>query len=549
MPIWTRKKHEVSDPAFYAPIVANQKKYVREHSHDPEAWLELGRLLEARIDLTRQIVGRTFLLRRFVPIYVLVFSSAISMCTHQILKLPFPSGLSFVYISMLAMTVMVGPWMWSLRYPPSGKKYFKKAIALNPHCGDAYLYLGLIALRRFQKRKAYQLWEKAIELGVNNKKIEHELRSLYEKEFTAFFGKKTQKEIRQQEIIDSQQDEITMLRSKVTSYERRIESLGGKVDQAKWETNHQAKQQAKEMANRIAAVQQAHEDQIADLKQKKESQEEAKELAQRDLMRLNTEIMEAKAALEGQSLGEAATTVENIMGSELWKNLSEETRSYLATAEQIVTVLAGQDENPDYSLVGMELCKALETEINRVLVKPFARNLNGNEQEFLKINQISESNGNPVYFTYLAKVVDQENFPEVTSLTLGQYHFVLKRTVEQEYALEEYQAFLDKISPVLKSVIGRPFLKKLETVTKKYRNTIAHQSAMDKKQYEHLRRLIFSGKKALLKECCKARQLTKQGQSVPSTVKETQKLGAGQYNKKPYAPEKIGLAVKAELGR
>jgi len=39
------------------------------------------------------------------------------------------------------------------------------------------------------------------------------------------------------------------------------------------------------------------------------------------------------------------------------------------------------------------------------------------------------------------------------------------------------------------------------------------------------------------------------GFSETDRVKETQKLGAGQYVKKPYTLEKIGLAVKAELGK
>jgi len=39
------------------------------------------------------------------------------------------------------------------------------------------------------------------------------------------------------------------------------------------------------------------------------------------------------------------------------------------------------------------------------------------------------------------------------------------------------------------------------------------------------------------------------GFSETDRVKEAQRLGAGQYIKKPYTLEKIGLAVKAELGK
>jgi len=101
----------------------------------------------------------------------------------------------------------------------------------------------------------------------------------------------------------------------------------------------------------------------------------------------------------------------------------------------------------------------------------------------------------------MARVVDRQNFPEITSLTLGQYHFVLKRTLEGEYALKEYCNFLDQISPSSKTTVGKNFLRKLETVTRGYRNTIAHESPMNKKQCNHLRNLIFAGDSALLKTC------------------------------------------------
>ena len=93
----------------------------------------------------------------------------------------------------------------------------------------------------------------------------------------------------------------------------------------------------------------------------------------------------------------------------------------------------------------MELCKALEAEINQKLVEPFTNFLNGNKTEFLKTNQTGEKQGRPIYFTYLAKVVDQVNYPKMKSLTLGEYHFILKLTLEKDYALKDYGVFLDTI--------------------------------------------------------------------------------------------------------
>jgi len=252
----------------------------------------------------------------------------------------------------------------------------------------------------------------------------------------------------------------------------------------------------REMKAHISMIRQDHEKQIAALKQ--EAKAEAKELANRNFVRLTTEVMESKAELEVQSLQAAAQTVEGIVGRRSWQAFSEQTRSYLATAEQVYTMLTDQEEDSDYSLVGMELCKALETELNERLVEPFKVYLNGKKSEFLSINKTGETKGRPSYFTYLAKVLDRRNYPEVNSLTLGQYHFVLKLTLEGDYALSEYKDFLDEIRGASGTIVGKGFLERLETVTQKYRNTIAHQSPMNKKQYEHLKELIFTGDEALL---------------------------------------------------
>ncbi len=114
---------------------------------------------------------------------------------------------------------------------------------------------------------------------------------------------------------------------------------------------------------------------------------------------------------------------------------------------------------------------------------------------------IGETRGKPYYFTYLVKVVDKNNFPDMTSLTLGQYHFVLDRTLKGEYALRDYADFLDQFCTPYGSVTGTPFLKNLETVFRRYRNTITHETPMSREQCEHLRHLVFAGNEALLKSC------------------------------------------------
>ncbi len=361
------------------------------------------------------------------------------------------------------------------------------------------MHLGLIALRRYQKRTACQYLEQAIKLKVNNKEIEQELKSIYEKEFMAFFKGKSEKEAGLQEIIDHQVGEIRELHSKISSLENLTKSLSDKADQARWEVSHKTRLLTKKTKAHIEAIQTEHEKQVAYMKMSNEAGEEEKELAQRDFVKLTTEIMEAKAELEGMSLSEATRSLEDIIGQHNWQTLSGQTRTYLATAEHTFKLLKEGEEDPDYSLVGMELCKALETELNKRLVEPFIGYMNGKTSEFLRINQTGESKGKPIYFTYLARVVDSVNYPQIDSLGLGQYHFVLKLALDGDYALSEYRDFLGEICGASEGIAGKAFLKNLGIVTQKYRNAIAHQSPMTKKQYEELRTHVFAGEKALLK--------------------------------------------------
>ncbi len=485
-------KHEVSDPAFYNPLISEQKKQLRRNPNNAKEWLELGRLCEARLEMIKVFAKRNFTIRWLLPITNSCFFAFIVFLYFNPPLLP-----QAIKIPLLCMVALILVNMWFARHPPSGIKYFRKAIALDPKCADAYMYLGLIALRRYQKRRACRYLESAAQLNAGNKnKIEQELKSIYEKEFSSFFNKRSEKDIRQQQIIDHQQNQIKTLHMQNANLEKRVESLSSKADQARWETGHEKRLFDREMKAHISMIRQEYECQIAVLKE--EAKEEAKELADRNFVRLTTEIMESKAELEGQSLEAAAQIVEAIVGRHSWHEFSEQTRSYLATAEQVYTMLTEQEEDSDYSLVGMELCKALETELNERLVEPFKVYLNGKKSEFLSINKTGETKGRPSYFTYLAKVLDRRNYPEVNSLTLGQYHFVLKLTLEGNYALSEYSNFLNEICGASGTIIGKTFLEKLATVTHKYRNTIAHQSPMNKKQYEHLRELMFTGDEALL---------------------------------------------------
>ncbi len=390
---FTNTKFEVSDPAFYDPLISDQKKEVRKDANNAVKWLELGRLQEAKVEMTKCFAEKSIMIR-WLPVmtYVLFF---ITWSNFYFNPPPFFRALpwAFTLPTFIALAVFL-IWMTFIRYPRSGSRYFRKVISLDPDCADAYMYLGRIALRRHQKKRGCFLLEQTME-----------------------------------------------------------------------------------------------------------AEEEQKEFARKNLSNLTLEIMEAKAKNERHSFEQSAKVVEDIMSSPVWQKLSDQARSCLATAEHAFSMLDKNSEDTDFSLVGMELCKALETEINKVLVRPFAKNINGCKEEFLRVNQTGTLNGRPQYFTYLAKVVDNINYPEVTGLSLGQYLFALKKTLDCEYAMDEYGNFLEYH---IKSIgFGSTFMQNLKTVTNKYRNSIVHHTHMNIDQCEHLRELIFTGKNSLLVECCK----------------------------------------------
>ena len=59
----------------------------------------------------------------------------------------------------------------------------------------------------------------------------------------------------------------------------------------------------------------------------------------------------------------------------------------------------------------------------------------------------------------------------------------------------------------------------------------------------------FETYKQILKLHPKQKAIIASGFSENNRVKKAQKLGAGEYIRKPYTLEKLGLTIKAELAR
>ena len=259
----SNKKFDVEDPAYYDSLIANQKRRARKFNGDAHEWLELGRLHDAKIGMTNHFARRSFVIRYFIFIYgslILLFTLFSIFITPHLISLP-PSRLAFPLIAYFLLLIGF-PYLWSLRYPPSGSKYFKKAISINPECADAHMHLGLIALRRHQKRKGCRLLEEAIRLGIDKSSIERQLKSIYEKEFIAFFHKIDERSTEQQIIIERQSKNIGELGQKISSLEKLNQSLVEKLNQAKWTANREKNLLKKDMNVLIDDLRNAYEDKI-----------------------------------------------------------------------------------------------------------------------------------------------------------------------------------------------------------------------------------------------------------------------------------------------
>lgn len=495
-----RKKYEVSDPTYFRGLIKEQKRLLRKNPTDPAGWVKLGRFYEKRICMLQDYSGKIFYLRHFkcYLVFILMLVAAINnYCIYNLLLLPW--GIWFTAWCNL-LTLFFLATSLRLRYPRSGKAFFKKAIELDPGCGEAYHCLGQIALRRGQMRQAIRLLEHAVSLNVeiDSRKL---LDTVYRKEFKSLLEERMKREARLETLNEQLVKESNQLRSINVQLEKRIENLTQRVNQAKWDAGHRVKVINQEMNAYIERVKKNYEAQIIQLQE--EAEEEVKELAAKDRVKLTTEIMESKVSAKAQSINGSDNSDTNSIDPVLWRSMSELSQLYLSTAEKVYASLLAEEEKSDFSLVGMELCKALESEINRKLVTPFVEHLNGNRADFLNLNRTGEQQEKPIYFTYLAKVVDNEHYPEVNALTLGQYLFVLKRVIGGDYLLKEYAQFLNRVGVSSRTVINKNFMSSLEKVVRNYRNTIAHQDPMNKEEYEHLKTLVLSGKKALLKICGK----------------------------------------------
>jgi hypothetical protein len=283
--------------------------------------------------------------------------------------------------------------------------------------------------------------------------------------------------------------------------ETNIAIIKTKVRQTRSKANQQVKIKSREMDCRISEYKQSYEEKVTEIEKEKTALAEEMDSDPVIYVNLNDELFESNLRMEHLSFHQVVEDVKSTFELELWRSLCRQTKYYLVTAEQTFFIFSKSDEIKDYSLIGQEWCKALDLEINKRLVIPFVDYIKGDKEEFLRLHRTGKRKNKPKYFSYLSRVVDDENYPEINALTLGQFHFALKESLKYEYSFKQFRQFIEEVFSDQKTMIPQLLLEKLCIVVNRYRNAIAHQSSMNKKEYQHLRELIFFGKESLLRIC------------------------------------------------
>ena len=490
-----------SDPSECNPLITELKKSIQNNPNDPKKWVELGAIYEQRLNLIDHITRHNFVLRHALILTVLgvSFLSYLYIQTGLLQQVYFSNPLLF--FSLIAIIVLIMMLMGFVRYPRSGSRFFRKAIASNPKCGEAYMHLGLIALRRFQKRKGYRFLEHALQLNITDLRIKKELKILYEREFVKFFNTQKEKEKKQQGVIDSQLEEIKNLHIKQHLLETNIAILKTKTKQTRSKATQNIKIKAREMNSRMADFKQEYHEKIIEIDKEKITLAEKNDNETTVYVNLTDELFESQLKTDQLTFYQTTKNVKSTFELDLWQSLCRQTKFYLVTAEQTFSIFSKNDELKDFSLIGLEYCKALELEINKKFVIPFIEHIKEDKEEFLKLHQTGTRKNRPKYYGYLPMVVDENNYPRINSLTLGQFYFSLEQSLKNNYILQDYKRFINGLFSYNRKQTIQVLLNKLGIVVKRYRNAIAHQSSMNKEECEHVRNLIFSDNDSLLQIC------------------------------------------------
>lgn len=303
--------------------------------------------------------------------------------------------------------------------------------------------------------------------------------------------------------LKDEMEEIEQILSKQREKNReRIESLCIEIERLKKEKKRLKEEvtsmsvRTENMVKKIKEIKykyKKHKKIISKLKREKERDERLEKLALEAIDSAHR-IVEAHVKGAEEELNKVEAEIVKKIKKINWEMLTKDTRHFLLTAEFLYSL--SRQQEIDFGLISVELSKAIEVEVNNKLVNQFCRYLkkNGKEEQFTKENLKKTSNGKPIYYTKLAYLVDDTNYPEIKNLSLGQIKILLEDSIKGYIGTNVFKEFI-------KTHLNKPdyflnpkcFPKILETISTKYRNPFAHSNSLNIEALESFRSELFQG--------------------------------------------------------
>lgn len=286
---------------------------------------------------------------------------------------------------------------------------------------------------------------------------------------------------RAREKVEALYSEIAQLKEEKKRLKAKVASLSSKSEN---------------MTKKIKEIKYRYKKQLKEISRLRNREEKEIKLEEFDSEAIDTahNLIEAEISDRKIELIEIKKELSKKIGMPYWEMLTKEAQYFLMTAEYLYSL--SKEEKIDFSLISVELSKAIEMELNDKLIVPFIEYLKRNQktEEFLSQNIKKTIGGRPVYYTRLAQLVDDRNFPKVKNLSLGQIGALLDNSIKEFRGTESFVKFI-------KTYLSTPdyflepsnLLRILEVISTKYRNPFAHVDSLDINSLEAFRLELFGG--------------------------------------------------------
>jgi tetratricopeptide (TPR) repeat protein len=377
------------------------------------------------------------------------------------------------------------------RWKNKSIEIYDKLINAEPNRIEHYAGKTALLLKMGNFKEASRTLKKAFELAPNNTTLK--AMNKYIKKHRQYKAKSVEEELKEIEGILIKQKEKN---------KRRIESLNAEVERLKKEKRRLKKEvsslssKSEDLVKRLKGIKHRYKKQMKEILLLKNKEEKEKRLEEANLKVIECahQVVKEQVKAEKEDLKKVELKLKNKIGIKEWNTLTKDSRHFFVTAEFLYSL--GKQKEIDFGLISVELSKAIEVELNDKLINQFCRYLktNGKEEQFMKENLKKTCNGKPKYYTNLAYLVDNKNYPDIKNLSLGQIKNLLEDAIKGYIGTSTFRVFIESHLSIPEYFLSkRRFPKVLEIISTKYRNPFAHSKSLDINAFELFHSELFQG--------------------------------------------------------